>query len=821
MTTSRPDGSSSFFMAWETLHLRRPVFLHGCLLASVCLLVLIPNAFAGDTPQVPAFPGAEGYGAPARGGRGGKVIAVTNLNDSGPGSLQAACEAEGSRIVVFRVAGTIDGDIRIRNDHITIAGQTAPGDGITIKGNLGIGASDVIIRYIRVRPSASGDAVGGRYNENIILDHVSTSWSNDEVLSLYHNRNVTIQWCMITEACARDDSHRFGGIWGNNYGTYHHNLIAHNNSRNPRWASGCGFNDYRNNVLYNWGYQSCYGGEAHQRGDRRNPPVEFSTINMVANYYKPGPATRSGVRDRIVEPSARTSDDKGSWYVGENVVVGTPEVTEDNWEGVDGSDYIRLDSPWPAMAIDQETPEEAYRVILEHAGCSLPNRDAIDRRIIEEVRTGIATYGENGIITTPSDVGGWPTLATGPAPEDSDSDGMPDAWESRYGLDPSDASDGPKDKDGDGCTNVEEYLNGTDPTEFVDYTNPENNVSTLRDVDTRSQSVQIAPKRPAKRLRVIMTSDFPPIGVVKGGNVPNTMKSDPDDMQSMVRFLLYANEFDIEGLIASAGTFAMEAHKKNILGVIDQYEKVHENLKKHDPNYPTADYLRSVTFEGKGNNHGIPIKWGRDKQPYTDIIGEGMDSEASNAIIAAADKPDVRPIWIGVWGGPREVAQAIWDVKDSRSEEELNAFIGKLRVFLIAYQDATHGWLREEFPDLFIIESLKTYQGMFGGRDPISDLAWVNEHIRHHHGPLCDVYPHEGMGCTGVCEGDSPTFMYLVSANRGINDPEDPTQPSWGGQYKRMPNTNHYVDGPGPSSISKWRQAYQAEFKQRADWCVE
>ncbi len=193
----------------------------------------------------------------------------------------------------------------------------------------------------------------------------------------------------------------------------------------------------------------------------------------------------------------------------------------------------------------------------------------------------------------------------------------------------------------------------------------------------------VAPSR--ARLRVIMSTDFPPIGVVKEGDVPNTQKSDPDDMQSMVRFLLYANEFDIEGLIASAGTFAMEAHEKNILGVLDQYEKVYENLRSHDPDYPTADYLRSVTFEGKGNNHGISVKWGHGKQPHTDIIGKGMDSEASNAIIAAADEPDPRPIWIGVWGGPREVAQAIWDVKNTRSEKELKAFISKLRVFLIAY----------------------------------------------------------------------------------------------------------------------------------------
>lgn len=319
-----------------------------------------------------------------------------------------------------------------------------------------------------------------------------------------------------------------------------------------------------------------------------------------------------------------------------------------------------------------------------------------------------------------------------------------------------------------------------------------------------------------------MTSDFPPIGVVKGGDdVPNTMKSDPDDMQSMVRFLLYANEFDVEGLIASAGSFAMVANKKNILGVIDQYEKVYSNLITYDPDYPTADYLRSVTYEGKGNNHGVSIKFGCGKQDYTEIIGEGLDSEASNAIIAAADKPDPRPIWIGVWGGSREIAQAIWDVKNTRSEEELKAFISKLRVHLIYCQDATHEWLMNEFPDLFIIESRKTYQGMFGGDDPISDLAWINENIRTNHGPLCDIYPHEGMGCTGVCEGDTPAFMNLVSANRGINDPEDPTQPSWGGQFVRVEGTNHYVDGPGKSTISKWRPDYQKEFQALADRCIK
>jgi hypothetical protein len=410
-----------------------------------------------------AFPGAEGYGKFAAGGRGGKVYEVTTLNSSGPGSLGEAIGASGPRSVVFRVSGTIEGKFNIKNDRITIAGQTAPGDGICIRGSLGVSANDVIIRYIRVRanPVVETDAIGGRYKKNIILDHVSASWSSDEVLSIYHCENVTIQYCMITEACAKGDSgHRFGGIWGSNYGTYHHNLIAHNDSRNPRWASGCGFNDYRNNVLYNWGYQSSYGAEAHQRGDRRNPPIEYSTINIVANYYKPGPATDSGVRDRIAEPSARDSDDKGSWYVADNVVVGYPAVTADNWQGIDGNNYIKLNAPWDAMPINQESPQDAYNAVLAHAGCSLSNRDAVDARIIEEVRNGTATYGNNGIITTPSDVGGWPNLQGGPVPADSDHDGMPDAWETAHGLDPSNKDDGKKTNlSADSYTNLEMYLN--------------------------------------------------------------------------------------------------------------------------------------------------------------------------------------------------------------------------------------------------------------------------------------------------------------------------------------------------------------------------
>jgi len=407
-----------------------------------------------------AFPTAEGYGKYSVGGRGGKVYEVTTLKSSGPGSLGEAIGVSGPRTVVFRVSGTITGNFGIKNDKITIAGQTAPGDGITIKGSLSVGANDVIIRYIRVRAEGRGDAIGGRYKKNIILDHVTASWSSDEVMSFYHNENVTIQWCMITEACSQ--SHKFGGIWGSNYSTYHHNLIAHNASRNPRWASGCGSNDYRNNAVYNWGYNSCYGGEAHQKGDRRSPKIEHSTINMIANYYKAGPGTKEGVRSRIADPSSRNGDaDAGKWWVSDNFVVGSPSVTAYNWKGVTKtSSAYRLDKPWPAMPINQQTAEEAYKAVLDGAGCSLPNRDVIDTRIIKEVRTGTASKGNNGFVDTPSMSGGWPSLKSGTAPTDSDHDGMPDAWETAHGLDPSIKDDGNKTKmSAEGYTNLEMYLN--------------------------------------------------------------------------------------------------------------------------------------------------------------------------------------------------------------------------------------------------------------------------------------------------------------------------------------------------------------------------
>ena len=387
-----------------------------------------------------------------------------------------------------------------------------PGDGICLKDYpLSINADEVIIRYLRVRVgNASGidyDAVGGRGQKNIIVDHVSASWSIDETMSIYHCENLTVQWCMITESLYNaghvKGAHGFGGIWGGNYNTYHHNLLAHHTSRNPRFASASGSSDYRNNVLYNWGYNSAYGGEKGDRPDTNTPQVNPTTINMVANYYKPGPATVPGeVRHRIVNPSSRKgAEDYGKWYVADNVMEGNPAVTANNWNGgvqASGGEAalaaLKLDKPWPALPINQQTAQEAYRAVLEKAGASLPNRDSIDARIVDEVRGGYATYEgaaykknarvsdpskKTGIIDTPADVGGWPELKSLPAPADSDGDGMPDEWETKYGLNPNDASDGSQDKDKDGYTNVEEYLNGTDPTVSVDYTKPENNINTL------------------------------------------------------------------------------------------------------------------------------------------------------------------------------------------------------------------------------------------------------------------------------------------------------------------------------------------------------
>lgn len=468
------------------------------LLAALVFLLF----FSTSQSQQLAFPTAEGYGKYTVGGRGGAVYEVTNLNDSGAGSLRAAVEAEGPRTVVFRVSGTIElkSDLRIKNPNITIAGQTAPGDGICIKRYpLMIDANEVIIRYIRVRfgdeSGQDSDAVSSRYVKNLILDHVSASWSIDETMSIYHGEYTTVQWCLVSESMFNSNhptksNHGFGGIWGSNYSTYHHNLIAHHSNRNVRFASGCGNTDFRNNVIYNWGFESTYGGEAAQVGSDK---FNFSNINMVANYYKPGPATEPGQTSQTIAGpwSRKGNSDYGKWYIADNVLLSNQEVTGDNWKGVfpkltaikgvqeynpknlEAIPGLKLHKPWPAMAINQQTAEEAYRSVLEHVGASLPNRDAVDLRIIDEVRNGYATFEgpsykkhykvsdkskKCGIIDSPSDVGGWPELKSTPAPADTDHDGMPDAWEDENNLNKKDSNDR-NNMGTDGYTMLEQYLN--------------------------------------------------------------------------------------------------------------------------------------------------------------------------------------------------------------------------------------------------------------------------------------------------------------------------------------------------------------------------
>ena len=435
---------------------------------------------AAMTEPVPAFPNAEGAGRLTRGGRGGDVYEVTHLGDSGPGSLREAIEAKGPRTVVFRVSGTIalKSDLKIKNPFITIAGQTAPGDGICLKDyTLYINHNEVIIRYLRFRlgdeSGVEKDAIWGRYCKNVIVDHCSASWSVDEALSIYGIDSLTVQWCLISESLYMSHhskgAHGYGGIWGGRNATFHHNLLAHHSSRLPRFAGGetpaCQNLDFRNNVIYNWGFNSSYGGED-------------GTINMVANYYKPGPATKASVIFRIVNPY----DSDGRWYIEGNVVEGYPAVSDNNWAGgVQGGwaveSIIRAETPFPCVPISRQSAGEAYMSVLEDAGANYPRRDAVDARILQEAADGTATYDGRyyeyyqgltdtavvrGIIDSQENVGGWPELASLPAPADSDHDGMPDAWENTHGLDPDDATDRNAIHE-NGYTMLEIYLNSLVP----------------------------------------------------------------------------------------------------------------------------------------------------------------------------------------------------------------------------------------------------------------------------------------------------------------------------------------------------------------------
>lgn len=422
-----------------------------------------------------AFPGAEGHGRFAIGGRGGRVLEVTHIEDSGPGSLRAAVEAEGPRTVVFRVGGTIrlQSKLVIRHPYLTIAGQTAPGDGICVRGyTFGcLGTHDVIIRHLRIRvgdeAGVTMDGTGFASTDHAIMDHCSVSWSIDEAVSSRGAGNITFQRNIVAEALnianhrkyQLGKGHSFAGSISGNIGSFHHNLLAHCAGRNWSLAGGltrgnkfAGRLDIRNNVVYNWQHRTTDGG--------------VKALNFVNNYYIPGPATKVF---HLLKPDAGNPDDPQQYYLSGNAMVGRPEFEADNW--VAGSAIvdpqliaqIKLERPFCEPFISTDSAADAYASVLADVGANVPRLDDVDRRILHDVihrqATSIGSRGKlPGIIDSQTDVGGWPMLRNGEPPPDTDHDGMPDEWELSQSLNPRDGDDGNSVR-ADGYTNLEAYLN--------------------------------------------------------------------------------------------------------------------------------------------------------------------------------------------------------------------------------------------------------------------------------------------------------------------------------------------------------------------------
>ena len=436
------------------------------LAASLATLSLAAAAPSAQAAQSLAFPGAEGAGRFALGGRGGAVLRVTNLNDSGPGSLRAAVESRGPRTIVFDIGGTLtlQSPLTIRQGRVTLAGQTAPGGGITLRGQpLVVAADDVIVRHLRVRlgdeTGVQEDAVSITRGNRIILDHISASWSVDETLSAGSRYDppergiydVTVQWSLIAESLNASNhakgEHGYGSLVRGGHGarmTFHHNLWASHHARMPRPGNynppaidpqGPRF-EFRNNLFYDWG-----GSHSGYNADTDS----LSTYTFIANAYIPGPDSTGRWAFEESDPLAR------AWFEA-NSMDGV--VPADPWSLVKDGDRPGYRLParpdWADPAT--ETAAEAEASVLSGVGAR--NRDSVDQRILDGVR---ARSGR--IIDSQTDVGGWPDLAPGRPWVDADRDGMPDAWESAHGLNPADPVDGPADPDGDGFTNLEDWLN--------------------------------------------------------------------------------------------------------------------------------------------------------------------------------------------------------------------------------------------------------------------------------------------------------------------------------------------------------------------------
>ena len=442
----------------------------------LALALLLGSCTAAEPQPQLAFPSAEGYGALTPGGRGGKVFVVNNLNDSGPGSLRQAVETNEPRIVVFNVAGTIElaSNLDITMPYITIAGQTAPGDGISLKNYpLNVkGTHDVIVRGLKIRPGVDSGLEGSHLDgievsnsENVIIDHCTIGWSSDEGINSWKgNKNVTVQWCMMSEPLNHNlhakGEHGFSASLGGEYSTNHHNLFAHGKGRNPSIGGNHQHStinlDFRNNVVFNYGTRTCDG--------------KPRSINMVNNYYKPGPATNPRIVNRVARiDNASVYGFQGVWYVDGNVIEGYPEISADNWAGgveIDRGlteEEVRAKEPFATPEVRTQSAEDAYELVLKHAGARPDRRDMHETRIVSEVRSGVATYGD-GIINSPEEVGGYPVL-TGTPWEDSDGDGIPDSWEIANKLDPNDPTDAVQTAK-NGYMNIENWFNSLIPQEI-------------------------------------------------------------------------------------------------------------------------------------------------------------------------------------------------------------------------------------------------------------------------------------------------------------------------------------------------------------------
>jgi pectate lyase len=449
--------------------LMRSFFILCC--AAFAALVCVP-APAASTSGLPAFPGAEGFGATTPGGRGGQVLIVTNPDDAGPGSLRAACTAEGPRIVVFRIAGTISlkSPITVTEPYLTLEAQSAPGDGICLRDStFGVATHDVIIRYLKCRlgdvtsrEADSLDVLNG--SSNVIFDHCTATWSIDECLSLSgNNQNITIQWCLIGESLNHSKhskgEHGYGSLArANGPVTFHHNLWLHNDSRNPRMGDNYGNRsltfptfDFRNNVIYD------FGGTASGLTQGK------LKINYVANFIRPGPSSRARTPITIGPKSDI------QFFIRDNILDGNPAFTADNarffstveFEETNSTgarvitqEVRAVDQPFEAPRVTTVPAKDLLKLVLPTVGASLPKRDVVDTRLVNDVlhRTG-------KLIDSQTQVGGWPELKSGKIPLDSDDDGIPDAWEKKHHLNPHDSSDASLIGE-DGYSHIEEYLNG-------------------------------------------------------------------------------------------------------------------------------------------------------------------------------------------------------------------------------------------------------------------------------------------------------------------------------------------------------------------------